>query len=110
MRPNQDATLDLSVQREQNQQVTVRQLPEGDAFSAMLEALDHQLLRLNLLPENTALNLGAGALVEVNCSRTLFLGEVTARDGGRVTVRIEHALDRAALESIQQVWYVPADD
>ncbi|HZL56644.1 MAG TPA: hypothetical protein VFC21_06175 [Bryobacteraceae bacterium] len=49
-----------------------------------------------------------GDLVEVNCPTTLFLGEVAARQGVSVTISVEHAVDRQALELIRQTWHGPS--
>ena len=52
--------------------------------------------------------LAARALVEFTTSQTLYLGEVASSrktsSGCEVHVRLEHKLDLAAIQRIQQVW------
>ncbi len=52
--------------------------------------------------------MNAGDLVEVNCPKTMYLGEVRSRQGETMVVGVEHALDRDTLALIQQVWHGPA--
>lgn len=92
---------------EQDQQVTVRLLPDGDSCPAHMGGLDGHLLRIDLPPIPAAVTLRAGDLVEVTCPKTLYLGEVHSRQGETMIVGIEHSLDRETLALIQQVWHGP---
>ncbi len=92
---------------EQDQQVTVRVLPDGDPCSALIGAFNGQLLRIDLSPIPAAVRLNAGDLVEVTCPKTLYLGEVRSRQGETLIVGVEHSLDRETLALIQQVWHGP---
>ena len=91
-----------------HQEVTVRRLPDGVSHSAFLDSLNGQLLRINLGNVSAAVDVIAGDLVEVNCEKTMYLGEVRSRHGETVTIGVEHALDHETLTLIQQVWHGPA--
>jgi len=93
---------------EQDHQVTVRLLPDGDAHAAFLSGLNGQLLRIDLSPNPGEAGLNAGNLVEVICPKTLYLGEVRSRQGETIIIGVEHSLDRETLAVIQQVWHGPA--
>ena len=93
---------------EQDQQVTVRQLPDGEAYPALIGGLNEQLLRIDLSPFPAKISLNAGDLVEVTCPKTLYLGEVRSRQGETMIIGVEHSLDRETLALIQQVWHGPA--
>ena len=93
--------------QDQSQHVTIRRLPDGDSHAAFLHSLVGQLLRINLEPVSAAPDVSAGDLVEVNCPKTLYLGEVRSRQGETMLVGVEHALDRETLAVIQQVWHGP---
>lgn len=93
---------------EQDQQVAVRRLPDGDFHAASLGSLNGQLLRIDLLPLPAGANLRAGDLVEVSSQKTLYLGEVRSRQNETMIIGVEHVLDRETLALIQQVWHGPA--
>jgi hypothetical protein len=98
----------LNVPQEPHQEVTLRRLPDGDCHAASLNSLDNQLLRVHLLRVPPGVDVNAGDLVEVNCQKTMYLGEVRSRQGEAVTISVEHALDHETLALIQQVWHGPA--
>ena len=85
---------------EQNQQVNVRQLRDGRTEDGVCESLEGSHLQFRLLapPEPGAFN--AGELVEVNATRTLYLGEITGRQDNLILIVVEHALNRDALAAI----------
>lgn len=101
-----------------NQQVTIRRLPDShspdsnspdsNSEDALLQSLTGPLMRVEMGNNRDGLNLKTGDLVEVNCPTTLFLGEVAARQGVSVTISVEHAVDRQALELIRQTWHGPS--
>jgi len=93
---------------EQDQQVTVRRLPDGDVHAAVMGGLNGQLLRIDLAPVPAGVSLNAGDLVEVGCAKTLYLGEVRSLRNETMIIGVEHALDRETLALIQQVWHGPA--
>ena len=93
---------------EPTQEVTVRRLPDGDCHIASVKSLNDQLLCLHLLRVPAAADLNAGDLIEVNCPKTMYLGEIRSRQGETVTIGVEHALDHETLALIQQVWHGPA--
>ena len=104
-----NAILGFGVSQDQNQQVTVRRLPDGCAHTAFLHSLDGLLLRIDLRPFPAGLDVNPGDLIEVNCLKTLYLGEFRGREGDTMIVGVEHALDRETLALIQQVWHGPAN-
>lgn len=93
---------------QQDQQVTVRLLPDGDFQAAVLEKLEGHLLSLAIALVPALAPLNAGDLVEVTSPATIYLGVVRSRHDGTVTVAVEHALDRETLATIQQVWHGPS--
>lgn len=92
---------------ERDQEVTVRLLPDGDPYPALIGGLNGQLLRIDLSPIAAEVSMNAGDLVEVTCPKTLYLGELRSRQGETMIVGIEHSLDRETLALIQQVWHGP---
>jgi hypothetical protein len=97
------------VSNELAHQVSVRRLPDGDYRSAVLSDLKGSLLSVNLLSAAPGPDFCAGDLVEVDCPKTVYLGEVRLQRGGSMTIGIEHALDRETLTLIHQVWLTPAN-
>jgi hypothetical protein len=94
---------------QQDQQVTVRALPEGLTQPARFHELNGSLLTLELPRANGEIAFEAGDLVEVTFPRTLYLGEVRKRSGSTMIVGIEHSLDRETLAVIREVWHGPTD-
>lgn len=94
---------------QQNQQVTVRLLPDGDTHRAYLDNLQGQLLYLGLLPVTPPENLLVGSLVEVASPANIYLGVVRSRQAEKMTIAVEHMLDRETLTVLQQVWHGPLD-
>jgi hypothetical protein len=94
---------------QQDQQVTVRLLPDGAPCPATMDKLDGHLLTLDCSLDPRPVQLNAGDLVEVTSPVTVYLGIVRTRRDERATIAVEHALDRETLATIQQVWHGPAD-
>ena len=92
---------------EQDQQLTVRLLPDGDPCPAHFGGLNGRSLQIDLSPIPAEMSLKTGDLVEVTCPKTLYLGEVQSWQGERMIVGIEHSLDRETLALIRQVWHGP---
>jgi hypothetical protein len=98
------------VSNERDQQVTVRRLPDGDDRSGLLRSLAGWSLCVDLPPAASGTSsFHAGDLVEVACTKTLYLGQVRMLQGDSMTVGIEHALDRDTVALIRQIWHAPAD-
>jgi hypothetical protein len=95
-------------------------LSAGDYREGSLRDQQGSLLRILLEPgrlesgrlesENAPPEFLAADLVEVTGSQALFLGEVQGREGELLIVNVEHSVDRAALDDIQQVWYRPGSE
>ena len=95
---------------EQTEGARIRRLPDGNPHLVLIESLGGLELRITGFSEENGADFGAGALVEVQCERVLYFGEVLGRKDSTLIVAIEHALDRAALAAIQDVWQgAPAD-
>jgi hypothetical protein len=90
------------------QQVTVRLLPDGEAYSAVLSGPNGHLFRIDLSSVPAETSLKSGDLVEIASPGTLYLGEVRSRHDQTMFVGIEHSLDREALALIRQVWHGPS--
>jgi hypothetical protein len=94
---------------EPDRQVTIRRLPDGEPQPGTEHSLTGALLRVELPPTPANRQFGIGALVEVESSKTLYLGEVQGCQGLLLLIVVEHAVDCDALAAIQQVWQPPPD-
>jgi len=81
-------------------------LPDGKTYDGFERGRRGALLDVELAPDTPAL-LGTGALVEVQSSTHIYLGEVQGVRGATLRISVEHIVDRAALAAIQQVWQGP---
>jgi hypothetical protein len=90
--------------------VTIRKFSAVDSREGNLHSEEGSLLRIRLEPGGAQPEFLTADLVEVMCSQTLCLGEVQGREGELLIVNVEHAVDRAALAAIQQVWYRPESE
>jgi hypothetical protein len=90
---------------EPNERATIRQLPDGDALSGHIEGREEHRLRVKVAPCPNSAEFRVGSLVEVQCERFLYLGVVIGFQEPMVLVAIEHAMDRATLDVIQNVWH-----
>ncbi|HXR36407.1 MAG TPA: hypothetical protein VN754_10685 [Candidatus Binataceae bacterium] len=91
---------------EPERRITVRRLPDGKTYDGFERGRRGALLDVELAPDTPAL-LGTGALVEVQSSTHIYLGEVQGVRGATLRISVEHIVDRAALAAIQQVWQGP---
>lgn len=89
---------------EQNERVTIRQLPDGDPFPGRMEGREDQRIRLSV-PSAKITDFMLGAPVEVQCEQFLYLGVILSLEDAVLVVGIEHAMDRAALTAIRNVWH-----
>lgn len=94
---------------DQGEVVTVRLLPTGEPQPARLESQAGPRLRIRLTDDTAVPGLGASALVEVQSEQFLYLGEVLGRQQQLLIVAVEHAVNRAALAAIQDVWHTPRE-
>ena len=90
---------------EQNERVTVKQLPDGESHFGRLENNDGQRLRVSIPPPANGMEFKDGALIEVQSERVLYLGIVLGRQDSAMSVAVEHTVDRTALAAIQEVWH-----
>ena len=80
--------------------VRLRCLPDGAFHDAFELAWKSRLLELDV----TGIELPQGALLEIECGSMLYFGELLRNDGSTASVLIEHSVDRARLQAIQQTW------
>jgi len=82
--------------------VKVRSLPDGGFLEGREAGWENAILRVDL--PGAKEGLSRGVLVEIESGSMLYLGEVRQSSGSGVSVRVEHALDRHRLASIQDTW------
>lgn len=64
-------------------------------------------MNLHLQEQTAAPELGVGELVEIDGEQVFYLGEILGRQGPLLMVAVEHAVNRASLSAIQDVWQSP---
>ena len=89
---------------QETESVTLRRLPDGAEIRGLLERRQQEPLQIAVGVGGNAAAFAVGSPVEVGCDRVLYLGEVVALQASLVVVEVRHALDRAALAAIQDVW------
>jgi len=90
---------------ESSEFATIRRLPDGSARTARIASRSADRLTLVSFHDEPDGAFDAGALVEIDSSEALYLGEVIGRQkDSLVTVVVEHFIDRAALAEIERVW------
>jgi hypothetical protein len=89
---------------EQNEWVTIRQLPDGNPLPGRMEGREEQRIRLSV-PSAKITDFVVGIPLEVQCEKFLYLGVIVSLEDAVIWVGIEHALDRAALTAIRDVWH-----
>lgn len=82
--------------------VKVRSLPDGGILEGREAGWEGTVLRVDLAGPTEGLS--RGVLVEIESGSMLYLGEVQRSSGSGVTAKVEHALDRHRLASIQNTW------
>jgi hypothetical protein len=90
---------------ELDETAAIRRLPDGAALPARIRRRDADRLVVALAVKVSGDRLEVGALVEIQSSSAIYLGEVASiEQDAQVTVAVEHFIDKAALEKIEQVW------
>lgn len=86
--------------------VTVRRLPDGEPQTARIENGERRHILITL--ENEACQeFPLGSLVEAQSPETLYLGQVLELRDLRLVVAVEHAINRATLAEIDEMWRKP---
>lgn len=80
--------------------VRLRCLPDGAYQHAFVLGWKSRLLELDV----TGMELPQEGLLEIECGSVLYFGELLGNDGSTAGVLIEHSVDRAKLQPIQQTW------
>ncbi len=83
-------------------EMTVRQLPDGEPLRIKEIGRQDRSVEIELLEESASLT--SGSLVEISSADNIYLGELQMRQGSRLSVMIEHAVDRAKIKAIQALW------
>lgn len=83
-------------------EVALRRLPEGIVARAIQTSWNGRDLELELIA--AADEFGTGALAEIETSDAIYLGVVRRRQGLRLSIAVEHWLDKAKLARIQALW------
>jgi hypothetical protein len=87
---------------ELSEEITVRRLPDGEPRSASLKRRDRRHFVISNLADGTEFE--AGALIEIQAEKVVYLGQVLGEQESSLLISIEHALDRVALTEIGKVW------
>jgi hypothetical protein len=82
--------------------VKVRSLPDGQFLDALETGWEKNIIQLTLSDSQTGFSPGVPA--EIECDSMLYLGAVQQSSGSSLKVLVEHALDRARLLSLQNMW------
>jgi hypothetical protein len=89
---------------EQNVWATIRQLPDGDPVPGQIQGREEQTLYI-LPPPGGSMDFKPGSLLEVQSDLFLYLGVVIGWRDSVMLVTIEHAMERTAIEEVQNVWH-----
>jgi len=87
---------------ELSEEITVRRLPDGEPRSGSLERRDRRNFLISNL--NDWAEFEAGALIEIQSEKAVYLGQVLSQQEASLLVAVEHALSRVALTEIEKVW------
>jgi hypothetical protein len=88
----------------EREEIRLRQLPAGRVRHGSHRGLQGRMLEVEMASGEDAGGLDAGALVEVDGERTLYLGELYSRDGICLVIAVDHAVDRKEVAAIQDTW------
>jgi hypothetical protein len=78
----------------------LRGLPDGDFQKGLDPIWKGRVVTVDVQNQG----LPVGALVEMECGTMTFLGELQYRSGSTHVILVEHSLDRAKLESVDDSW------
>lgn len=81
-------------------EIKLRRLPGGQFADAFEMGQKGRFLELDL----AGMDLPIGSLLEIERGSMLYLGELQRKTNQVAVVLVEHALDRARLKPIQEVW------
>jgi hypothetical protein len=75
----------------------VRRLPDGDFQEGLEAGWEGRLLRVEVSGEEFAV----GMPLEIECGSMIYLGELQERSGSRHVILVEHSVDRAKLDFLE---------
>lgn len=87
---------------ELSEEITVRRLPDGEPRLGSLERRDRRHFLISNLKDWAEFE--AGALIEIQSEKAVYLGQVLGQEGSSLLISIEHSLNRAAMMEIVKVW------
>ena len=91
--------------RELEEIAAIRRLPDGQTRSARIRRWESGQIVVAFSDERGSHEFVAGAPVEVNSGSVFYLGEVIrVEESGEAAVRVEHFVERAALDEIGKAW------
>ena len=79
----------------------------AEGLAGFVAAREDARLTVELDTSNPAESLSVGALVEVRSPAVLYLGQVRAVRGSRLTIILEHSVNLDSLAAIQRIWNRP---
>jgi hypothetical protein len=82
--------------------VKLRYLPDGGFLEGWEAGWENAVLQVDLAGPKDGFSRGVP--VEIELGSMLYLGEVQQCSGSGITAKVEHALDRRKLASIQSTW------
>lgn len=87
---------------ELSEEITVRRLPDGEARCGSLLRRDRRHFLISNLKDGAEFD--AGALIEIQSEKAVYLGQVLGQQESSLVISIEHALSRASLMEIEKEW------
>jgi len=87
--------------------LTLRHLSSGAAVEGEAAGWEGPMLQVELSAEGSRSEWAISSLVEIECGSMRYLGEIWQRQGQRLTVLVEHALDGRKLDWMQNYWPAP---
>jgi hypothetical protein len=85
------------------EQIEIRILKTVNFAAGEVKAFEGAVLTISLA-SGAATAFLPGSLVEARTTGMIYLGEIKDCEGSKLTLGIEHAIDRQALTQIQQAW------
>ena len=84
--------------------VRMRPLPAGPFREGWEVRWTGKVLDIDFADQSATADLPAGIPVEVQSEERLYLGVLQERHMTRVSIEVEHYLERSQIESIREVW------
>ncbi|MGA2270466.1 MAG: hypothetical protein ABSH44_18485 [Bryobacteraceae bacterium] len=82
--------------------IKLRRLPDGDYREGVEIGWKGRVLEVDLPSQEGG--FPPGTPLEIDCGSMLYLGELQQGSGSTARILVEHSVDRAKLDSIQDAW------